>query len=93
MIDHALTPFASAMLGICADLLPVQSAMSASGILGIAMTFALLIGVRQVRELHTLRIKPAGDTRGSVRLTDKRTAGESPELTEVDDRGNRNGRR
>ena len=93
MIDHALTPFASAILGICADLLPVQSAMSASGILGITLMFTLWIGVRQVRELHTLRVKPAGDTCGSARSTDQRSTGESPELTDMDDRSNRNGRR
>jgi MFS family permease len=56
MIDHGLTPFASAMLGICADLLSVQIAISASGILGLVCMFCLWAGVKQVRDLSSLRI-------------------------------------
>ncbi|MDA8126614.1 MAG: MFS transporter [Deltaproteobacteria bacterium] len=67
MVDHALTPFASAVLGVCADRFPVQTAMSASGILGMGMMAALWIGVRQVRELHTLRVQSARCERQGVR--------------------------
>lgn len=56
MMDHALTPLASAILGGWADLASVQAAMLTASVLGLACMLALWVGVRQVRELTSLRV-------------------------------------
>jgi MFS family permease len=55
MIDHALTPIASAALGFCADVFTTPQAMLALGLIGLALTFILITSVKQMWELRTIR--------------------------------------
>jgi hypothetical protein len=53
-IDHAVMPLASFALGICADLCSAPSSIAASGILCLAVTAALMAGVKPIRDLRKL---------------------------------------
>jgi len=53
--DHALTPLACFVLGVCADAFSTPSAMAASGVLGLVLMIALLAGVKQMLDLRSLR--------------------------------------
>ncbi len=54
-IDHALTPLACFVLGVCADAFSTTTAMAASGVLGLVSMVVLLATVKQTRDLRSLR--------------------------------------
>jgi MFS family permease len=53
-IDHALTPLASSVLGICADLFSAPTAMAAAGLVGLASMIVLMVSVKEIRDLRSV---------------------------------------
>ena len=55
-IDHALTPLASAVVGIIADAFTAPAAMAASGIIGLVSIILLMGSVKEIRNLRSVHI-------------------------------------
>jgi MFS family permease len=55
-IDHALTPLASSVLGIMADVFSAPAAMAASGIIGLVSIILLMGSVKEIRDLRGVHI-------------------------------------
>jgi MFS family permease len=51
LMDQALMPLGSAMLGACADVFSITDAIVGSGILGLAVMFTVMASVKQMRDL------------------------------------------
>lgn len=54
-LDQALTPLGSFVLGVCADLYSTTTAMVGTGILCLVVTFAVMAGVKPLRDLWRVR--------------------------------------
>jgi MFS family permease len=54
-LDHALTPLASFVIGIGAEVFSTPSAIAVSGMLGLAVTAVLMVSVKQMRDVRRLR--------------------------------------
>jgi hypothetical protein len=55
-IDLALAPRGSSVLGACADIFSMTTAMAGSGILGLAVTFTFMASVKQMWDLLRLSV-------------------------------------
>lgn len=53
-MDHALMPISASALGVCADLFSIPTAIALSGIVCLVVTWGLMFGVKQMRDLRKL---------------------------------------
>jgi MFS family permease len=55
-LDQALAPLGSFVLGVCADVFSITTAMAGSGILGLLVMCTVMASVKQMRDLWRVRV-------------------------------------